>query len=167
MEINDSDPLPDNDFGVPTPHDALYPDATGRLDETIGDMRDEWTLAINAPCFEGGCAQEYDDAVFGPPLPPSLRGKTFVCDLVVEVTDTTGFVRLFKNFPMSVAYAYEAHVVNVAAQFDDRFFLSDLYFSPEPGYDSMDAINPNGGPVNTPLTFRVVYTSPHNLPPPF
>ncbi|HLD25353.1 MAG TPA: PQQ-binding-like beta-propeller repeat protein, partial [Patescibacteria group bacterium] len=40
-----------------------------------------------------------------------------------------------------------------------------LAFSPESGYDGLDAIDPNGGPVGTMFTFKVVYTNPDNLPP--
>lgn len=44
---------------------------------------------------------------------------------------------------------------------------STLSFSPAAGFDGTDAINPNTAPINTPLTFSVVYTHPDNHPPVF
>ncbi len=40
-----------------------------------------------------------------------------------------------------------------------------LSFSPTAGFDGMDANNPDTAPVNTPLTFSVIYTHPDNHPP--
>jgi len=80
------DGVPANDFGIQAPHD-LSAIASGHLDES--DTSDTWTVNLAVPCFEGQCGQDYDPAVYRQPLPASLKGQAFGCDLWVQVTDVT------------------------------------------------------------------------------
>jgi hypothetical protein len=78
------DGVPDNDQGVDAP-DLYNWVAYGRLAKSEDDYRDLWTIDLVVPCFEGMCAQDYDEGKFGPPLPPELESAEFGCDLWIEV----------------------------------------------------------------------------------
>lgn len=82
------------------------------------DLSDGWSVAIHAPCFEGECPVGYDAGIHGTPLPQSLKGQTFTCDLNVD----TGY------FPISLrnilapdrVYAQSEvnqHIIEVSAVF--------------------------------------------------
>jgi hypothetical protein len=76
------DSNPANDTGVPAYHkftDIAY----GTLVKTT-DPSDEWTIDLDVPCFKGQCAQDWQHP--GWELPAELEGKTFGCDLWIEVT---------------------------------------------------------------------------------
>src|SRR3989344_4225210 len=60
--------------------------ATGQLNNP-DDEADNWTLLVKSPCFEGECPLDYDPEQNGEPLPQSLKGQTFKCDLFVETND--------------------------------------------------------------------------------
>ncbi len=47
----------------------------------------------------------------------------------------------------------------------DPVYAPVLSFSPAAGFGGTDAINPDTAPINTPLTFSLVYTHPDNHPP--
>ncbi|MCK4592775.1 hypothetical protein KAT63_05065 [Candidatus Parcubacteria bacterium] len=59
------------------------------------DPADQWIVDLAVPCFEGMCAQDWNEFVLGynsladPDdymLPPELESKIFGCDLWIEVT---------------------------------------------------------------------------------
>ncbi|MCK4520487.1 VWA domain-containing protein [Candidatus Parcubacteria bacterium] len=77
--------IPD-DIGVPSPHGpgAI---ASGYMSKLYNDIRDGWDIDLVVPCFIGMCDQDYDPAVYGPPLDPRLEGQDFGCDLWIEITD--------------------------------------------------------------------------------
>jgi len=88
-KIPDGTSGPGNDKGVDAPHiPGFYPEepATGYLSKKDGDIEDIWTIGLVVPCFQGMCDQNYKWSEFGPPLFPELEGKTFGCDLWIEVT---------------------------------------------------------------------------------
>jgi len=109
--------------GFTSPNEAEpYPVAYGGIYKTFGQLGDNWTLHLTAPCFEGECRQDYDAAKFGTPLPQSLKGRTFACDLGVRVTGVSGGifqVRRWENFLFPIAYAFEEAVVPVTATFGE------------------------------------------------
>lgn len=82
------DGTPANDTGLQAPHppEAM---AYGYLSKVQGDTRDDWTVDLVVPCFEGMCDQGYNPAIFGASLPATLEGQNFGCDLWVEVTGTS------------------------------------------------------------------------------
>lgn len=91
------DEAPFTDFGVPAFHDPDDPAnvATGTINKDF-DLVDNWTIDLAVPCFEGHCAQDWDEFVASHNseanpddyiLPFELEGKDFGCDLWVEVTD--------------------------------------------------------------------------------
>jgi len=64
-----------------------YQPAYGTLDKQSGNTSDDWTLKLNAPCFNvsgQGCNATVEQQVFG--LPAILRGNSWACNLRVEVT---------------------------------------------------------------------------------
>ena len=88
------DPAPFTDYGVPAFHDPSAI-ATGRINKDH-DLLDDWTIDLVVPCFEGMCSQDWPSFVakHNPKadphdyeLPAELEGKTFGCDLWIEVTD--------------------------------------------------------------------------------
>jgi len=83
-----------NDTGVPAFHD-ISEIATGRIEKFGLDQSDFWTIDLAVPCFEGHCAQDWDEFVTGinpqanPDdfiLPAALEHEMFGCDLWFEVT---------------------------------------------------------------------------------
>ena len=86
--------LDGNDVGVPAFHD---PDdvATGTINKQAAHVGDNWTIDLAVPCFEGECAQDWDEFVHdhNPDANPDEfmadledESKVFGCDLWVEVT---------------------------------------------------------------------------------
>ncbi len=63
-----------------------YVDEYNPLTETL-DVTDTWTLSVSSPCFEGQCPAGYNAYLHGDPLPQSLKGATFKCNLHVLATD--------------------------------------------------------------------------------
>ncbi|OGZ53355.1 MAG: hypothetical protein A3B25_02005 [Candidatus Ryanbacteria bacterium RIFCSPLOWO2_01_FULL_48_26] len=89
------DNAPANDTGVPAFHNpnASSSIAYGRLAKSDHDTEDKWTIDLHVPCFRGECAQ--DNVVPAAyELDPSLEGKKFGCDLVVEVLSISYKTRL-------------------------------------------------------------------------
>ena len=91
----DSEPY--RDYGVPAFHDPSDPAsiATGTISKA-GDLLDEWIIDLAVPCFDGMCAQDYDEFVHShnPDVDPDdytplaeLESSDFGCDLWIEVTD--------------------------------------------------------------------------------
>ena len=80
------DEEPYTDYGLPAFHDPSDPlsIAIGTIHK-YNDLLDEWTIDLDAPCFEGMCAQDWTH--HGYELPPELESHDFGCDLWVEVTD--------------------------------------------------------------------------------
>lgn len=76
--------------------------ATGELNRPIDEI-DTWNLNIKSPCFEGQCPADYDESVSGAPLPQSLKGQIFKCDLEVGTNDIPPLVKNY--FMRNVAYA--------------------------------------------------------------
>ena len=87
-----------NDTAVPAFHDPFDPAnfATGRIEKFGFDVGDTWVIDLAVPCFEGQCAQDWDDFVLNLnpaadpdeyKLPQSLESEVFGCDLWFEVTD--------------------------------------------------------------------------------
>ena len=60
--------------------------ATGEINGPT-DAVDDWNVSIKSPCFEGECPADYDSSKYGNPLPQSLKGKVFNCDLSIESID--------------------------------------------------------------------------------
>jgi len=60
-----------------------FDNAFGELN-ILTDTTDNWTLTITSPCFEGECPVNYDPLINGEPLPQSLKGQTFKCNLDVD-----------------------------------------------------------------------------------
>jgi hypothetical protein len=93
----DDDPVPYDDHGVPAFHDPNDPSsvASGTINK-ISDLQDDWIIDLAVPCFEGYCAQDWDEFVkrYNPEVvDPSIyqaegdpNGTDFGCDLWVEVT---------------------------------------------------------------------------------
>ena len=93
-------PNANNDVGVPPFHDPNDPNswAQGKLVKfpVVGrDSGDSWTVDLAVPCFNGQCAQDWEDFVRGlnpsanPDdyvLDPGLEHQVFGCDLWTEVT---------------------------------------------------------------------------------
>lgn len=90
------DPAPYTDHGVLAFHNSNDPAniATGTINKDH-DLQDDWVIDLPVPCFEGQCAQDWDEFVHqhNPQanpndyiLPAELEGKDFGCDLWVEVT---------------------------------------------------------------------------------
>ena len=90
------DPPPYDDYGVPAFHDPSDPAsiATGTINKDH-DLADEWIIDLAVPCFDGMCAQDYDEFVYehNPSvnsddyiLPAELESSDFGCDLWIEVT---------------------------------------------------------------------------------
>lgn len=73
----------------------VWNDVRGKLAKSQNDISDSWNIDLKVPCFEGGCAQDWESYVQGinPEADPALfiepadnEGKIFGCDLWVEVT---------------------------------------------------------------------------------
>ncbi|MCK4592223.1 hypothetical protein KAT63_02145 [Candidatus Parcubacteria bacterium] len=90
------DPEPYKDYGVLAFHDPSDPSsiATGTINKDY-DLLDEWIIDLPVPCFEGMCAQDYDEFVYGYNpgvnsddyiLPSELESSDFGCDLWIEAT---------------------------------------------------------------------------------
>jgi len=92
-------PNANNDVGVPPFHDPDITWATGKivkLPATNRDSGDQWTIDLAVPCFQGQCAQDWNQFVLGLnpnagdpaqyQLPQGLEHEVFGCDLWVEVT---------------------------------------------------------------------------------
>ncbi len=84
------------DKGVKAFHDPsdLLSVATGRINKDYG-ISDEWIIDLAVPCFDGMCAQDFDEFVhqYNPDanpddyiLPAELESGNFGCDLWVEAT---------------------------------------------------------------------------------
>jgi len=87
--------------------------ATGKLNLPT-DPSDDWTLSITSPCFEGECPAGYDASTRGAPLPQSLKGQTFKCDLNVESAEPPF---LIKALSPKVARAANLNKMTVEAVF--------------------------------------------------
>ena len=85
------------DVGVPAFHDPDDPSsvAVGTINKDH-DLQDEWIIDLPVPCFEGYCAQDWDEFVgeHNPDADPDdympsaeLESSDFGCDLWIEVTD--------------------------------------------------------------------------------
>lgn len=46
-------------------------------------LQSNWEVSLRAPCFEGECPAGYNESLYGTPLPQTLKGKTFKCELLV------------------------------------------------------------------------------------
>ncbi len=88
---------PDGDYGVPAFHNpaATTSIATGTLNKDH-DLLDEWIIDLAVPCFQGMCAQDWNEFVHrynsqaNPDdyiVPAEFESKDFGCDLWVEVTN--------------------------------------------------------------------------------
>lgn len=93
----DNFPPPGNDTGVNAFHNPEDPafQAKGTIDKDL-DAGDQWIIDLAVPCFEGQCAQDWDNFVhsFNPSAnpedykaPEGFSGEVFGCDLWIEVTD--------------------------------------------------------------------------------
>jgi hypothetical protein len=95
----DFNPAPGNDSGsIPAFHDpfATSSVAFGKINKFGIDVGDTWIIDLAVPCFQGQCAQDWDDFVneINPQvdpddyvLPNALEHDVFGCDLWFEVTD--------------------------------------------------------------------------------
>ncbi len=78
------------------------------LEKAVGEFdvpnttSDDWTLAIESPCFVGECPVDYDHYLYGDPLPQNLNGETFQCTLVSESNDPP---QLVKHIGVKQAFA--------------------------------------------------------------
>lgn len=72
----------------------------GRLIKSAEDITDRWNIDLKVPCFRGECAQDWPKFVSTYSASttinandykanPALKGKTFGCDLWIEVTATS------------------------------------------------------------------------------
>jgi pimeloyl-ACP methyl ester carboxylesterase len=78
---------------------------------------ERWNVSLRTPCIEGSCPTGYDAGVYGTPIPQSLKGATFRCDVHVETNQAPVLVRALGD---SVAYAQEADeagVLSITATF--------------------------------------------------
>lgn len=76
--------------------------AYGELNKPI-DETDTWQLSISAPCFEGECPSDYDEDLHGAPLPQSMKGKTFECNLYLSPNELPPQVRNIVNPKVALA----------------------------------------------------------------
>jgi len=84
--------------GLPGPWNmdtTLLTQVKGRLIQSANDISDTWNIDLKVPCFEGHCAQDWNDFVLGvnPEAnpddyiqPAENEHKLFGCDLWLEVT---------------------------------------------------------------------------------
>lgn len=106
---------PADDIGISSPHEIKpYPVAIGILTKDAEhdmDRMDYWVVGLKTPCFEDNCPRDYNPKEFGVPLPSSLKGQTFSCELQVQtvtindkpVTDSPDF------------QSHENHIVSITA----------------------------------------------------
>lgn len=90
-----------------------YTPAVGELNHPI-DEADHWNVAMTSPCFEGECPAGYDASRFGDPLPQSVKGQTFRCDLTVTSRDIIISQRFFKT---PIARAANPNIIQLSAVF--------------------------------------------------
>lgn len=76
--------------------------AYGELNKPV-DETDAWQLSISAPCFEGECPSDYDEDLHGAPLPQSMKGKTFECNLYLSPNEPPPQVRNIVNPKIALA----------------------------------------------------------------
>ncbi len=88
--------------------------ANGEIN-SADDLVDNWEVKIKSPCFEGECPADYDSLVNGSPLPQSLKGKTFNCELYVEsaqppilvqdiIKSNTAYAATFNQMSLNIVF---------------------------------------------------------------
>lgn len=88
--------------------------ANGEIN-SVDDLVDNWEVKIKSPCFEGECPADYDSLVNGVPLPQSLKGKTFNCELYVEsaqppilvqdiIKSNTAYAAAFNQMSLNIVF---------------------------------------------------------------
>ncbi|MFA7216620.1 MAG: hypothetical protein WC095_01405 [Candidatus Paceibacterota bacterium] len=88
--------------------------AEGQL-SSPDDLLDNWGLTITSPCFEGQCPANYDSYSNGNPLPQSLKGQVFKCNIVVESTERPPLVKRFIGSSLAYAQTYVLNEIEVSA----------------------------------------------------
>ena len=87
--------------------------ASGELNSPV-DENDNWSLSVSSPCFEGECPSDYNPYESGEPLPQSLKGQVFKCELSVETNEIPPLVKNYLK--QNIAYADTLfNVVEVSA----------------------------------------------------
>jgi hypothetical protein len=81
-KLPDNVPSPGNDGSLAAYH-PLTATVPGKINKDI-DPADQWIIDLDTPCFKGECAQDWNHPGYEPPA--KYDGKTFGCDLWVEVT---------------------------------------------------------------------------------
>ena len=89
--------------------------AYGELNKPIDEI-DTWQLSIDAPCFEGECPSDYDENLHGAPLPASMKGETFECNLYLSPNEVPPQVRNFLN-PKTAFADSGGNTIHVSAKF--------------------------------------------------
>ncbi len=108
--------------------DFYNTDATGEINGA-SDTSDNWNITITSPCFEGQCPADYNPEINGDPLPQSLKGQTFTCNISVYSVDPPVLVK--KLFDQNVAYAVVQNKITVSAT------LTGQYTPPVTGYSNV------------------------------
>jgi len=103
--------------------------AMGEIND-IDDLNDTWNISITSPCFEGECPFDYDSVKFGNPLPQSLKGQVFTCNVYVESQEPPILVK--RLIDQNVAYAAgPQNIVKVSA------ILTGEYTAPVTGLSNV------------------------------
>lgn len=74
---------------------SVYQIAKGEISNL--DLSDKWSISITSPCFEGDCPPIYNNLANGNPLPQSLKGQIFKCDVLIEWNGPIFQVKGFQN----------------------------------------------------------------------
>ncbi len=89
--------------------------AYGELNKPV-DETDTWQLSIDAPCFEGECPSDYDEDLHGAPLPQSMKGETFECNLYLSPNEPPPQVRNIVSPKVALADS-GGNTIHVTAKF--------------------------------------------------
>lgn len=81
-KLPDNFPSPGNDGSLAAYH-PLGAAVSGTINKDV-DPADQWVIDLDVPCFKGECAQDWTHLNYEPPA--KYDGRTFGCDLWVEVT---------------------------------------------------------------------------------
>jgi pimeloyl-ACP methyl ester carboxylesterase len=104
------------EIGFPLNPQFPFDNATGELNLPI-DETDNWTLKITSPCFENECPAGYNSYVNGNPLPQTLKGQTFKCDLRVESAYPPVLTKIIKGQNIAYADTTTSNTITISAVF--------------------------------------------------
>lgn len=106
------------EIGFSQSADDYYIKALGEINGAT-DVSDAWEVKITSPCFEGECPADYDSAINGEPLSPSLKGQTFTCNLSVNSVDPPVFVKKIIN--QNIAYAVIQNKISISTVLTGKY----------------------------------------------